>query len=218
MQVAHRPFDPEPGAPTKISPALRHPLFAWLGLRPLASQHTEAEDALLRKYARLARQTLVEIGVAEGGSAISTREAMSTDASLYLIDPYVPGRIPWLSITYLTARRWVGSVARGSVHWLRQFSFDAVREWPEARQIDLLFIDGDHSEAGCRRDWQEWHGLVRPGGYVIFHDARIFTGGWTHAQVGSVRVVESLFYGDKALPDWQIVDGADSMLVVRKQA
>ena len=36
--------------------------------------------------------------------------------------------------------------------------------------IDMLFIDGDHSEAGCRGDIQAWIGHVKAGGIVVLHD------------------------------------------------
>jgi hypothetical protein len=37
-------------------------------------------------------------------------------------------------------------------------------------QIDLLFIDGDHSYEGCLRDVMKFVPAVRPGGYFILHD------------------------------------------------
>lgn len=36
---------------------------------------------------------------------------------------------------------------------------------------DLLLIDADHSEAGVRRDYEDYAPLVRPGGVIAFHDA-----------------------------------------------
>ena len=36
--------------------------------------------------------------------------------------------------------------------------------------IDLLFIDGDHTFAGVNRDWDLYSPLVRPGGLVVLHD------------------------------------------------
>ena len=36
--------------------------------------------------------------------------------------------------------------------------------------IDGLFIDGDHSIEGCARDFNSYGPLVRPGGFVAFHD------------------------------------------------
>lgn len=39
-----------------------------------------------------------------------------------------------------------------------------------AGDLDVAFIDGDHSEDGVRRDFELWAPLVRPGGVVAFHD------------------------------------------------
>jgi predicted O-methyltransferase YrrM len=36
--------------------------------------------------------------------------------------------------------------------------------------IDFLFIDGDHSIAGCKKDYQLYAGKVRKGGFIAFHD------------------------------------------------
>jgi cephalosporin hydroxylase len=41
------------------------------------------------------------------------------------------------------------------------------------RQIDFLFIDGDHSYEGCKKDYEMYSPLVRPGGLVGFHDVAI---------------------------------------------
>jgi cephalosporin hydroxylase len=38
------------------------------------------------------------------------------------------------------------------------------------RQVDFLFIDGDHSEAGVEADYRDYKHLVRPGGLIAFHD------------------------------------------------
>lgn len=46
-------------------------------------------------------------------------------------------------------------------------------EWPRIsgnKQIDLLFIDGDHSETALQGDIDGWVKYVKPGGYVFYHD------------------------------------------------
>ena len=40
----------------------------------------------------------------------------------------------------------------------------------ENAQLDLLFIDGDHTYDGVRRDFEMYSPLVKPGGMVAFHD------------------------------------------------
>ncbi|GAA5181675.1 hypothetical protein GCM10025771_29140 [Niveibacterium umoris] len=37
-------------------------------------------------------------------------------------------------------------------------------------QFDVCFIDGDHTFEGVRRDWQLYAPMVKPGGWVVFHD------------------------------------------------
>jgi hypothetical protein len=99
------------------------------------------------------------------------------------------------------------------VVWIEKFSFDAAYAWDNS--IDFLFLDGDHSEAGIQRDWDDWHRFVVPGGVVAFHDAAIFLGGWPQHDWGPVRLVDRLFRG-KTLPGWRIVEQVDSLVVVER--
>ena len=48
---------------------------------------------------------------------------------------------------------------------------ESSREATPHEAIDLLFIDGDHSEEGARTDFERWSPRVVPGGHVLFHDA-----------------------------------------------
>jgi len=48
-------------------------------------------------------------------------------------------------------------------------SRDFVGKFP---QIDLLFIDGDHSVEGCQFDFQNFAPHLTLGGYLLFHDYR----------------------------------------------
>jgi predicted O-methyltransferase YrrM len=47
-----------------------------------------------------------------------------------------------------------------------------VRNLLQNRQIDFLFIDGDHLYEGVKRDFELYSGFVRPGGLIAFHDIR----------------------------------------------
>lgn len=38
--------------------------------------------------------------------------------------------------------------------------------------VDVLVLDGDHSEAGVRADLADYGPLVRPGGLILLHDIR----------------------------------------------
>lgn len=38
------------------------------------------------------------------------------------------------------------------------------------KEIDFLFIDGDHSIEGCKYDYETFSGFVKVGGFLAFHD------------------------------------------------
>ena len=67
--------------------------------------------------------------------------------------------------------------AAGLEDWIRAIdapSQEAVKQWDGP--IRLLFIDGDHSYEGCRRDFELWSPFVVPGGIIAFHDVGYFEG------------------------------------------
>jgi Methyltransferase domain len=191
---------------------LRHPLFGWLGLRPALAQHTAAEHEAMRKWAA-ERKTLVEIGVAEGVSAVALRQGMGEDATLTLIDPFHLSRYPVLNFMKRVARRAVEDEKRGKVAWIEDFSQTAVRSWSGA--IDLILIDGDHTEAAVERDWNDWSRFVKPGGVALFHDACVFSGGWTSSEYGPVKLVNRLFR-DGNVAGWTVAEEVHSLIVIRK--
>jgi predicted O-methyltransferase YrrM len=213
-EIAFRPFmdTPEPVRVSERFKKLRHPLFAWARLRPIFAQHTSLEHEALQRSASGCR-TVVEIGVAEGASALALREVIASDGTLYLIDPFHLSRFRWINAQRRAAHTAVGRCTAAKVDWIERFSFDAVRSWN--RPIDFLFIDGDHSEKSVIRDWSEWHRFVRLGGRVAFHDARVFERGWPSEDDGPVKVVKSLFR-DHQSPDWKIVAEVHSLVIVER--
>jgi predicted O-methyltransferase YrrM len=204
----------KPIAKTNEPRLFRHPVFAWLGFRPVFGQHTLAEQAALKAWAT-GKKSLVEIGVAEGGSAVALREAMSDSGTLWLIDPFHLSRWSRINATKRAARRAVGRCKNGHVVWSEQFSSDAAKDWDGA--IDFLFIDGDHSEIGVRQDWDSWHRFVIPGGVVAFHDAAVFPGGWAQEDWGPVKLVNRLFR-EQGCPGWKIVQQVDSLVLVERES
>jgi len=195
-----------------FSAVFQHPFYGWLGLRPALAQHTAAEHRALQRWAA-GRMSIVELGVAEGVSALAMREVMAENANLYLVDPFHLSRIPALNFVKRVAHKAVGSCRRGKVFWIPKFSHEALSRWDTP--IDLLFIDGDHAESAVERDWNDWSPFVRAGGIAIFHDARMFQGGWVRPDYGPLRVVDRFFRNTDA-PGWQIADEVDSLVVVER--
>jgi predicted O-methyltransferase YrrM len=192
---------------------MKHPFFAWAGLRPLMAQHTEAEHGALEKYA-LGRKSIVEIGVAEGASAVAMRTAMDPDGTLYLVDPFHLSRVPVLNFLRRAAHRAVSAGKGAKIVWIETFSHDAARSWNGS--IDFLLIDGDHREEAVVQDWKDWTPHITANGVVAFHDARLFPGGWTSEDYGPVKFVNR-FFRDHPSPEWTIQEEVDSLVIVGRK-
>src|SRR5205823_9002003 len=126
-------------------------------------------------------ETCVEIGSARGKSACYIGLALTENARgrLYAIDPH--RQTDWNDANSpadtLEAFR-ANVVALGlSEHVIivRSTSEEAARNWQS--RIDLLFLDGDHSYDGVKRDWDLFVPYVKPFGIVVFHDT-----GWELGQ------------------------------------
>jgi predicted O-methyltransferase YrrM len=214
-----RPFmdTPEKVDVPKVYAHLKNPLFAWAGVRPVFAQHTLDEDRALQAWVR-DKKVVVEIGVAEGGSAVTLNCSMADTGDLYLVDPYHLSRFSWINSPKRAAHAAIRRSSRAlqkkvEVVWIEDFSSSAVRSWN--RPIDFLFLDGDHDARSVLRDWEDWHRFVVPKGIVAFHDARVFSGGWTRDSDGPVRIVNGLFREQK-LKDWQIIDEVHSLVFLEK--
>lgn len=115
----------------------------------------------------------VEIGSARGKSTCSIGLALKENGcgTLYAIDPHV--QTDWnddYSVdTYEALESNITALGLGEqVQILRAFSEEVARSWNS--NIDLLFIDGDHSYDGVKRDWALFAPHLSLFSVVIFHD------------------------------------------------
>ena len=115
----------------------------------------------------------VEIGSARGKSACYVGQALKENGSgkLFAIDPHT--RTDWNdedSVDTLDEmRRNIRSLKlEKRVEIIRETSERAAARW--MLPIDMLFIDGDHSYEGVKRDWELFSPHVSAFGVVIFHD------------------------------------------------
>jgi predicted O-methyltransferase YrrM len=179
--------------------------------------HTEAESAALAELAH-GRLRAVEIGVYEGSSALVLCAALPMDSTLHLIDPFtgnalLPG---WRGVEGAT-RRVVARATRArggpAIRWHVELSEQTAAGWEGP--VDLVFIDGDHTEAGCRLDWDSWSPFVTPGGVVAFHDARAGQPGG-RGLPGPTAVVDGLFRSAAPVAGWSLRSEVDSLVAVQR--
>jgi predicted O-methyltransferase YrrM len=194
-----------------------------LGLIPPRTMHSADDAHLLLEVAQDARR-VVEIGVYEGSSAVALCEALPAGSELHLVDPFGehPDALPggWAGTEWAT-RRVVGRALRRratqgpSVHWHVALSHEVAARW--CGQVDMIFVDGDHTERGCERDWDCWHEHVAVGGHVVFHDARMGRPGG-RGLPGPTAVVDRHFRSPDAHEAWEIAAEADRTVAVRRRA
>ncbi len=192
-----------------------------LGLIPPRTMHSPADAAVLREAACGARRA-VEIGVYEGSSALALLEALEPGSELHLIDPFGahPDALPrgWGASERATRRVIARALRRRGagaprVVWHIARSHEVAAAFSD--EVDLVFIDGDHSQEGCELDWSSWRELVAVGGRVVFHDARAEQPGG-RGLPGPSAVVARHFRAAPA-PGWELVAEADRTVVVRRR-
>ncbi|MGE5748489.1 MAG: class I SAM-dependent methyltransferase [Gemmatimonas sp.] len=115
----------------------------------------------------------VEIGSARGKSACFVGQALKENGSgkLFAIDPHA--RTDWNdedSIDTLDEmRRNIRTLKlERQIEIIRDVSAGAAGRW--MLPIDMIFIDGDHSYEGVKRDWELFAPFVKQFGVVVFHD------------------------------------------------
>jgi predicted O-methyltransferase YrrM len=111
--------------------------------------------------------TVVEIGRYRGGSTFLIASALE-HGTLHSYDIDVRQGRAGAELD----RQLVDALERyGLVDRVRLHVADSRTAEPPPDEIDVLFIDGDHSEEGVRADVERWSRLVRPGGHMLLHDA-----------------------------------------------
>jgi predicted O-methyltransferase YrrM len=154
--------------------------------------------AWLETVAAMKPRCVMEIGTSTGGVLFLLARAAAPDATLIGLDlPRASDAVGHGGVQPWKERYYRGFAARGqTIHLVLGDSHDAAtRSRVEAllagRELDVLFIDGDHSYDGVRRDFRDYSPFVRPGGLIGFHDIvadlRTRTGAATMNDSGEVH-------------------------------
>lgn len=139
--------------------------------------------------------TVVEIGSWKGKSTFCLARGLAEEGRLIAIDPFDASGEEGSSETYEENRgekplevqfeeNLVSKGVSGKVDQWKGYSQDFIDDVPE---IDILFIDGDHSIEGCRFDYENYAPHVQPGGWIAFHDYRP-----SPPELGPTWVIENL--------------------------
>ncbi len=128
------------------------------------SRVTPNEYEALMRYAEQANIAIVEIGVYRGGTNEGFSQVAKEGVPVFGIDNFSYNR-DWMKTPleifdciseYKKSFLILGDSSTLGKHW--------------TLQVDFLFIDGDHSYIGCKKDVLAWEKNVVIDGIFAFHD------------------------------------------------
>jgi predicted O-methyltransferase YrrM len=158
---------------------------------------------------------IVEIGSWLGKSSLILAKGLQDKCEpiLYCIDPFpVDGDDLYSHLAgtmgLLPKEQFIINMKKNRVYdrirLLHGYSYDFAASFSD--EIDLLFIDGDHTYDSAIRDYADWSPFLKPGGAIVFHDV-------SDAYPGIVSAVKEVIFDN---PSWLVTLQIDSLLVATK--
>jgi predicted O-methyltransferase YrrM len=142
-----------------------------------AQQKGEELSALLELVEEHEPRKVLEIGTCSGGTLYCWCRLATPDAVLISIDlpggrwggGYTEERAGEMQTLFPRPEQELHLLARDSQE---QSTLQAVQALLGEEQLDFLFIDGDHTYDGVKRDFEMYGSLVRTEGLIVFHGIR----------------------------------------------
>jgi predicted O-methyltransferase YrrM len=154
-----------------------------------AFAHTIAPDQIRSELMQLVQivvdmrpERVLEIGTCAGGTLFLWCHVAAPDATIISVDlphgrfgaGYSPARIPLYKRFALPKQKL--SLVRGDSHAAE--TLERVQKLVGRQPLDFLFIDGDHTYEGVKKDFEMYSPLVKKGGAIAFHDISPHPRGW----------------------------------------
>jgi predicted O-methyltransferase YrrM len=129
---------------------------------------------------KLIPKTIVEIGTANGGTLFMSTRLAADNALIISIDlpggefggGYPDWKIP-IYKSFAKANQTI-ELIRGDSH--SEQTFEKLKSLLNGREIDYLFIDGDHTYDGVKKDFEKYQPLVKKNGIIALHDIVVHKG------------------------------------------
>jgi predicted O-methyltransferase YrrM len=140
--------------------------FRW-SIRP--AQKKSEILTLLKILAKQKPKNILEIGNAWGGTLFLFAKVASPQAKIVGVD--IPeGYSEWRVNLYQSF-----GMPEQKIRLIRENShlpstLGKIETALEGHKLDFLFIDGDHTYDGVKKDFEMYRKLVRKGGLIAFHD------------------------------------------------
>jgi len=117
---------------------------------------------------------ILEIGTARGGTLYLFTRIIDPEATIISVDlpggPFGGGYSEWKIPLYQSFAKKGQKIKLLRANSHKISTLEKVNEILNKKRIDFLFIDGDHTYDGVKRDFNMYSSLVREGGIIAFHD------------------------------------------------
>jgi predicted O-methyltransferase YrrM len=129
---------------------------------------------LLEFYSNLNPQKVMEIGTANGGTLFAHCKLAKDNATIISVDlpggKFGGGYPEWKTPIYMEFAKSGQNLhlIRGNSH--AEDTVKKVKDILRGELLDYLFIDGDHTYDGVKKDFDTYFPFVKSGGGIIFHD------------------------------------------------
>jgi len=129
---------------------------------------------LLMVLSEVKPQSILEIGTANGGTLFLFTRVASEDASIISVDlplgKFGGGYPKWRVHLYKSF-----ALPNQQIHLIRadshnEATLEEVKAILNGKKIDFLFIDGDHTYEGVKKDFEMYNPMVKNDGIIAFHD------------------------------------------------
>ena len=134
---------------------------------------------LLEFYSNLNPQKVMEIGTANGGTLFAHCKLAKDNATIISVDlpggKFGGGYPEWKTPIYMEFAKSGQNLhlIRGNSH--AEDTVKKVKDILRGELLDYLFIDGDHTYDGVKKDFDTYFPFVKSGGGIIFHDIAMHT-------------------------------------------
>lgn len=138
--------------------------------------HQKKEELVnfIKLIKRVSPKLILEIGTSEGGTLFFFSKFAAPDAKMITIDlpiirnyaSYSPAKIPFFNL-YKSEKQKIHFLRKDSHH---EKTIKKVKKILKNYKLDVLFIDGDHSYEGVKKDFENFSPFVRKNGIIAFHD------------------------------------------------
>ena len=138
------------------------------------AQIKEEISQLLQFLKEKKLKVILEIGTANGGTLFCFCKIAGDDAKIISIDlpggEFGGGYPKWKIPLYKSFARENQKtyLIRADSH--RQETLEKVKNILNDKKVDFLFIDGDHTYQGVKKDFEMYYSLVKKDGIIGFHD------------------------------------------------